>query len=141
MRRTLTAFTLIGLMACGDAAEQQAATRAQVLGAGGDVLLEVAIQVAETEDALREGLRSLPQLAQDEGLLLLFPVETTICITNSGVPYPIDVLYASASRQVIAVETIPADAPGPYCHPNTAMALELRGDALRFTNPVKLRLF
>ncbi len=91
-------------MACGDAAEQQAATQAQVLGAGGDVLLEVAIQVAETEDALREGLRSLPQLAQDEGLLLLFPVETTICITNSGVPYPIDVLYASASRQVIAVE-------------------------------------
>jgi len=141
MKRALAGLALIGLVACGDEAVEQGATRAQILDASGDVLLEVAIQVAETEDALREGLRRYPPLAQDEGLLLLFPVETTICITNTGVPYPIDVLYASATRQVIAVETIPADAPGPYCHPQTAMALELRGDTLQSTNPAKIQLF
>ncbi|MDH3200968.1 MAG: DUF192 domain-containing protein [Myxococcales bacterium] len=137
----MAALALIGLAACGDAGAEQGATRAQILNANGDVLLEVAIWVAETEDELREGLRRYPPLAQDEGLLLLFPVETTICITNTGVPYPIDVVYASADRQVIAVETIPADAPGHYCHPQTAMALELQGGALRSTNPVKLQLF
>lgn len=140
MKRVWASLALIGLVACGDSAAEQRATLAQILDASGDVLLEVAIQVAETEDALREGLRRYPPLAQDEGLLLLFPVETTICITNAGVPYPIDVLYASATRQVIAIETIPADATGPYCHPQTAMALELRGDTLRSTNPAKLQL-
>ena len=141
MRRALTALTLIGLVACGDGAGEPGATRAQILSTNGDVLLEVAIRVAETEDALREGLRLYPPLAQDEGLLLLFPVETTICITNTGVPYPIDVVYASADRQVIAVETIPADAPGPYCHAQVAMALEVLGDSLRSIKPAKLRLF
>lgn len=140
MKRSWAVLVFLGLVACGDDGAEQA-MRARILGASGDVLLEVAVHLAETEDELRDGLGRYPPLAQDEGLLLLFPVETTACITNTGIAYPIDVLYASANRQVIAVESIPADAPGPYCHPRTAMVLELQGGALQSTNPSKLQLF
>lgn len=131
---------LVGSWACGDGGAEQPA-RAQVLSDNGEILLEVAVELAETEEELRDGLRRYPPLAQDEGLLLLFPIETTVCIANAGVAYPIDALFVSANRQVIALESIPANAPDPYCHPETAMVLELRGGALASTNPSKLRLF
>ncbi len=139
--RPLASLALLCLVACGAEAAEQGPTRARVLDASGDTLLEVAIEVAQTEEARREGLRSYPPLTAQQGLLLLFPIETTVCITNTGVPYPIDLLYASATRQVIAIETIPANAAGPYCHPQTAMALELQGDTLHPTNPAELQLF
>lgn len=131
---------LVGLWACGDRSAEQP-MRAQVLSESGDILLEVAVVLAETEEELLNGLRLYPPLAQDEGLLLLFPVETTVCITNAEIAYPIDVLFVSTQRQVIAMERIPADAAGPYCHPQTAMVLELQGGALRSTKPAELRLF
>jgi uncharacterized membrane protein (UPF0127 family) len=131
---------LLGLLACGDEGAGPP-TKAQILSESGEILLEVAVDLADTEEELQDGLRRFPPLAQDEGLLLLFPTETTVCIANAGIAYPIDVLYASADRQVIAVESVPADAPGPYCHPDTAMVLELRGGALQSTNPTELRVF
>ena len=74
--------------------------------------------------------------------LLVFPTEGTVCITNAGVPFAIDVVFVSAAGLVTATEpNIPADAPGPFCHPTTAMALELPGDTLHPLNYWKLELF
>ncbi|UCF48044.1 MAG: DUF192 domain-containing protein [Myxococcales bacterium] len=128
-----------GVTSCGDS---QSAQWGRLLDADGNVLLELEIAIAQTEYERHEGLRLHGPLAPNEGLLLVFPEEGRVCITNAGVPFPIDVIYLSADRQVIAIErNIPANAPGPYCHPTTQLVLELEGDTLPPFNYAKLELF
>jgi len=132
---------LLLLAATGSCGESQSTQRAHLLDPDGNVLLELEITLAETEYERQEGLRLHGPLAENEALLLVFPTETQVCITNTGVPFPIHVLYLSASQQVIATEpNIPPNAPGPYCHP-AQLALELRGDTLPPFNYAKLELF
>jgi uncharacterized membrane protein (UPF0127 family) len=132
---------LLVTTACGEPdAPPSSVDKAQILDAQGQLLLEVFVDLVEDEAALREGLRAYPMLAVDEGLLLSFPVETNICITNSGVPYPIEALFVSAIRQVIAVESFSSGEPGPTCHAGTAMVLELRAGVLGQSEPASLRL-
>lgn len=124
---------------CSDGEPQQ---RGALLDREGRVQLEVTIAIADTEHARQEGLRLHGPLARGEALLLLFPTEGTVCITNAGVLFAIDVVYLSSNGLVTATERgIPPDAPGPYCHPGTAMTLELPGDTLRPLNYWKLLLF
>ena len=83
----------------------------RLLDADGNVLLELEIAIAKTEHERQEGLR-------------------------------LHVIYLSAARRVIATErNIPANAPGPYCHPTTQLALELNGGTLSALNYAKLELF
>jgi uncharacterized membrane protein (UPF0127 family) len=138
MKRTIALVLLIGLTSCG---ESQAAQRARLLDANGKVQLELEIAIAETEYERQEGLRLHGPLAEKEALLLIFPREAQVCISNTGVPFPIHVLYISATHQITATEpNIPPNAPGPYCHP-AHLALELRGDTLPPLNYAKLELF
>jgi len=138
MNKAITLLLLAGTAACG---ESQPAQRARLLDANGNVQLELEIALADTEYERQEGLRLHGPLDKNEALLLIFPRETQVCITNSGVPFPIDVVYLSATRQVIATEpNIPPNAPGPYCH-QAQLALELNGDTLRPLNYAKLELF
>jgi uncharacterized membrane protein (UPF0127 family) len=138
MKRTVALLLLAGLASCGEA---QPAQRARLLDADGNVQLELEIVIAETEYERQEGLRLHSPLAKNEALLMIFPKQTQVCITNTGVPYPIDVLYLSASGHLIATElNIPPNTPGPYCHP-AQLALELRGDTLPPLNYAKLELF
>lgn len=139
MKNAIRFLLLLGSIGCG---ETEATPRARLLDQHGNVQLELTIVMAETDYERQEGLRLHGPLAENEALLLVFPKETQVCITNAGVPFPIDVVYLSATRQVIATELqIPADAPGPYCHPNTQLALELNGDTLHPLNYSKLDLF
>lgn len=127
------------MVSCGDSEPGQ---RARLIDSEGRVQLELTITVADTEHTRQEGLRLHGPLATNEGLLLVFPTETTVCITNAGVPFPIDVVYLTADAVVTAMErNIPPDADGPFCRPNTAMALELAGDTLQPLNYAKLVLF
>jgi uncharacterized membrane protein (UPF0127 family) len=139
MKNAICFLMLLGSIGCG---ETEPTPRARLLDQHGSVQLELTIAMAETDYERQEGLRLHGPLAENEALLLVFPKETQVCITNAGVPFPIDVVYLSATRQVIAIELqIPADAPGPYCHPNTQLALELNGDTLHPLNYSKLDLF
>ena len=138
MSKAITVLLLAGMLGCGDS---QPSPRARLLDGHGNVQLELEITLAETEYERQEGLRLRGPLAANEALLLVFPKESRVCISNLGVPFPIDVVYLSATRQVIATElSIPAHAPGPYCH-QAQLALELNGDRLRDLNYVKLELF
>jgi uncharacterized membrane protein (UPF0127 family) len=138
--KNVVAFLLLAVIAaCGN---DQTTQRGLLLDASGHVQLELAITIADTEYERQEGLRLHGPLSENSALLLVFPIETKVCITNTGVPFPIDLLFLSASQEVIASqEHIPANATGPYCHPNTAMVLELQGDALQPLNYAKLELF
>ena len=142
-RRTILVSVMLLTMtlgACGDASDPTTMQRVELVDANGVTVIAVDAWVADTFEALVDGLRRYPTLGEHEGLLMVFPSETQVCITNAGVPYPIDIAYVSASRQVIAVETLGADERGPICHPGTAWVLEVRGDALSGTRPEALRL-
>jgi len=142
VRRALTLPVLCLAVWIPSCADGEVATRGRLLDREGDVQLELAITIADTEHTRQEGLRLHGPLGDGEALLLVFPNEGTVCITNAGVPFPIDVVFVSSSGLVAAVEPhIPADAPGPFCHPHTAMALELPWDTLRPLNYWKLELF
>ena len=138
MKKAIALLLLIGVAGCG---ESQPAQRARLLDADGNVQLELEIAIAETEYERQEGLRLHGPLAENEALLLVFPKEAQVCITNTGVPFPIQVLYISTTHQITAAEPhIPPNAPGPYCHP-ARLALELNGDTLPPFNYAKLELF
>jgi uncharacterized membrane protein (UPF0127 family) len=138
MKKTIALLLLIGVAGCG---ESQPAQRARLLDADGNVQLELVLAIAETEYERQEGLRLHGPLAENEALLLIFPRESEVCITNAGVPFPIQVLYISTTHQITAAEPhIPPNAPGPYCHP-ARLALELNGDTLPPLNYAKLELF
>ena len=138
MKKAIALLLLIGVAGCG---ESQPAQRARLLDADGNVQLELVLAIAETEYERQEGLRLHGPLAENEALLLVFPKEAQVCITNTGVPFPIQVLYISTTHQITAAEPhIPSNAPGPYCHP-ARLALELNGDTLPPFNYAKLELF
>ena len=127
-----------GLAGCG---AEEPPRRAQLVDADGNVLMTLTLAVADTEYERREGLRLHGPLAQDEALLMTFPSETRVCITNAGVPFSIDILFLAMAGQVVGAERgIPANAPGPYCHP-AQQVLELQGDSLPTLNQAKLELF
>ena len=139
MRKAIALLLLVGLASCGESPSTQ---RGRLVDAEGNIVLELQIALAETEYERQEGLRLHGPLAKNEALLLVFPAETQVCITNAGVPFPIHALYFSASQQRIATEpNIPANAPGPYCRPATQLVLELKGDTLPPLNYSKLELF
>jgi uncharacterized membrane protein (UPF0127 family) len=140
VNKAVPLLVLAGIAGCGQ--DPLPSQRGRLLDAEGNAALELDIAVAETEYQRQEGLRLYGPLADGEALLLIFPAETTVCINNAGVPFPIDVLYLSADRRVIAAELdIPPNAKGPYCHPKTQLALELNGNALVNPNYSKLELF
>jgi uncharacterized membrane protein (UPF0127 family) len=139
MKRAVVLLTLmIGVAGCG---EPGSGTRGRLLDANGQAGLELELVVVETELAREEGLRSFGPLGPDQGLLLSFPRTGDVCISNRGVGFPIDVVYLSATRQVIGTErNIPAEAQGPFCHGGAQMVLELRGGTLGALNYSKLEL-
>jgi uncharacterized membrane protein (UPF0127 family) len=135
-------IALLLLVAIGSCGNDQTTHHGLLVDANGEVQLELEITIARTEYERQEGLRLHGPLAENAALLLVFPTEAEVCISNAGVPFPIDVLFLSASGHVIAAQTnIPADSNGLYCHPNTAMALELPGDTVLSSNHSKLELF
>lgn len=139
MKKGVTALFVVTLLSCG---QSQPAATARLLDSEGEVVLELRVSLAETEYELQEGLRLHGTLAGDEALALLFPQETEVCIGNSGVPFPIDVLYVSASSEIVASQSnIPPNAPGPYCQARTKIALELNGGSLPSYTQLKLELF
>ena len=133
MKRVTALLLLICATGCGESLPAQ---RARLLDADGNVQLELEIAIAETEYERQEGLRLHGPLAEDEALLLVFPKEAQVCITNTGVPFPIHVLYISATHQVTAIRTPRSpQRPRPLLPPRPAGAGTERGHS----RPLQLR--
>lgn len=73
-----------------------------VVSIGDPVVLEVSVRRAETAAERTDGLRA-KTLGPGEGLLLVFPVEDELCITNAGVSQSIDALFIDADGAVTRV--------------------------------------
>ena len=70
---------------------------------GDPVALEVSVRRAEAAAERMAGLRG-DSLVPGEGLLLVFPVEDELCITNAGVEQSIDAVFIDGSAAVTTVE-------------------------------------
>ncbi|MFK8003936.1 MAG: DUF192 domain-containing protein, partial [Polyangiales bacterium] len=88
--------------------------QAEVLS-GGETVLSVEVDLAESEDARRSGLRDYSSLSPEQGLLLVFPGVSEVCITNRGVAFAIDAVFVEAGR-VSAVESFGAEEDSLRCH-------------------------
>lgn len=102
--------------------------------AGAEV--EVDVKVAETDDARRRGLMEVTELPEGTGMLFLFEEERTSGFWMWNTLVELDIAFAAADGEIVAVETMvpcetsradcPVTAPGaPY-----ATALEVAGDSL-----------
>lgn len=138
----LFAIGLLAVTGCGEPATIPTTELLEigVTDATGAVRLEIEATAVSDEADLRQGLLGRPALLPGEGFLLLFPIETNICINNLAVNYPIEALFLTASRQVIAIESLEARAPQPICHLSTGMVLELPAGSLEGFEPAAIRL-
>ncbi|MFT5352896.1 MAG: uncharacterized membrane protein (UPF0127 family) [Polyangiales bacterium] len=87
--------------------------RGEVRG-GGETKLSVELDLAETEEERRTGLRAYASLSPEQGLLLVFPGPSEVCITNAGVAFGIDAVFVDAG-DVTAVESFAAGEATPRC--------------------------
>lgn len=99
-----------------------------VVAIGEPVALSVRVRRAETAAERMEGLRG-KTLAPGEGLLLVFPVEDELCITNAGVTQPIDAVFIGEELAVTHVERAVAADDGTLRCARARWILEVRADA------------
>ena len=140
MRNLALALASFGFLACGDdlgeLPGELSTVELQVLDTNGDVQLAVIAELAETAEARTIGLGNHEPLTSDEGLLLVFPSATRVCIWNQPVPFDIDVIFISADRRVIAVErALPAGDSTVHCHDTTRMVLEVAASVANNVSP------
>lgn len=82
--------------------------------------LRFVVTVAEDEDARRRGLMGSSRLEENEGLLLVFPGPSEVCLVNSGVDFAIDAVFIvdgedGGLRVGEVLAGIAANDPEPRC--------------------------
>jgi uncharacterized membrane protein (UPF0127 family) len=128
----LAALGSIGAVAVGSGCDDDC--ERWVLGQD-EAHVAVCVTRATTADERRRGLVGRG-LDDGEGLLLVFPFEGEVCITNEGVGLAIDILWLDARGTITAIErAVAAGAPGPWCHAPAAFVLELRAGAAAAVAP------
>lgn len=80
---------------------------------GDALLVDVRVSIARDEDARRRGLRGLA-LERDEGLWIVFPATSEVCLVNDGVAIDVDAIFVIDGR-VEGVARLPSDDPNPVC--------------------------
>ena len=77
-----------------------------------------------------------PPLGPGQGLLLLFPGTSEVCIENVGVDQAIDAIFVDARGDVIQIErAIPARDERARCVPETRAVLEVLAGAAGGARP------
>ncbi|MCA9531649.1 MAG: DUF192 domain-containing protein [Myxococcales bacterium] len=107
---------------CADAPSPQA----RVVGPDGAPRLAVRVELAVTPAERVRGLRGHAPLGPRDGLLIVTPGPSELCIVNDGVSFAIDEVFARADGVVAAVEReVAAGDPTPHCHEGIQSVLEV----------------
>jgi uncharacterized membrane protein (UPF0127 family) len=61
------------------------------------------VDIADTPDKWLSGLRKTDDLADNEGMLFLFPYEDVRAFTTTGMKFTIDIIYFNSSYTVIGM--------------------------------------
>lgn len=84
---------------------------------------------ARESDTRARGLSGAPALADDQAMVLDFPVVDEACITNRDVAFGIVAIYAGPAGEVLAVESFSAHDARIVCHDGVLTVVELGGGA------------
>ncbi len=116
------------LVGCGCDGEVEV----QVLSDSGQERLTVCAALAQSASARKTGLRGSDGLANHQGLVLVFPAESEVCLVNQGVGFSIDAVLADEQGEVVGLErAIVADDPELRCHPQVLHVLEVAAGVAR----------
>ena len=90
---------------CGgdDLPNAVASNRAIVTVSSGDAQATVTVEIAATEKQRQQGLMLRQSMAEDAGMIFLFPAETTVGFWMRNTYLPLDIAYIDASGKVLEV--------------------------------------
>lgn len=71
----------------------------------GTVLAEVTLEVADSREERRHGLMNRTELAENHGMLFVFPGERKLEFWMKNTLIPLDMIFIDANRTVVNVET------------------------------------
>jgi uncharacterized protein len=129
MKNTMTItvlFLLVGLFACGGDPRVVIQTRA-----GKDVAFEV--EIADTPAKREMGFQYRRELADDHGMIFVFPSESVLTFWMKNTPIPLDMIFIGGDLKIVGIvrEAVPftlsarsVDAPSRY-------VLEIKGGLAR----------
>jgi uncharacterized protein len=125
MKNTMTItvlFLLVSLFACGGDPRVVIQTRA-----GKDVAFEV--EIADTPAKREMGFQYRRELADDRGMIFVFPSESVLTFWMKNTPIPLDMIFIGGDLKIVGIvrEAVPftlsarsVDAPSRY-------VLEIKG--------------
>jgi uncharacterized membrane protein (UPF0127 family) len=130
--RLLALICVIGLLpaACSDSnppAAQVLPETPLTIEQGGQVQ-HITVEVASTEPQRETGLMWRQEMADDHGMLFVFPSDTKTGFWMKNTYIPLDIAYVWKAGEVLAIvhgkplDTTTLDPPGPYRY-----ALEMNG--------------
>jgi uncharacterized protein len=129
MKNTMTItvlFLLVSLFACGGDPRVVIQTRA-----GKDVAFEV--EIADTPAKREMGFQYRRELADDHGMIFVFPSESVLTFWMKNTPIPLDMIFIGGDLKIVGIvrEAVPftlsarsVDAPSRY-------VLEIKGGLAR----------
>jgi uncharacterized protein len=113
----LTAFLL--LAACGEEADRRTAQDDPTVEGetipfrhdgdlqfvrDGEPVIDIAIEIAETEEARTRGLMQRESLPDRSGMLFIFDDETPRSFWMANTPLALDIMFASADSQIVTIQ-------------------------------------
>lgn len=115
---------LLALVAvsCADDGLPKAKTsdRAVVTVSAGEVSARVTVEIASTEKQRQQGLMLRQSMAEDAGMLFLFPTDTTVGFWMRNTYLPLDIAYIDSLGKVLEIrraqplDETPLTPKGPY---------------------------
>lgn len=93
------------------------------LAGDGSARAAVRIEIAEDEASRTQGLMGRRQMAEDQGMLFIFPDEDYRSFWMANTPLPLDIIYVNRDREIVTIqrntvpyseESIPSTAPATY---------------------------
>ncbi|MCZ7556595.1 MAG: DUF192 domain-containing protein [Bacteroidia bacterium] len=91
--------------------------------ASGQNLVEISVEIAESEEARTQGLMGRTRMGERQGMLFLFPNEEYRSFWMANTPLPLDILYVNSALRIVTIrrntvpfseESIPSSAPAQY---------------------------
>ena len=112
----------LAAVSCGDDGLPKATTfdRATVTVSAGGVSAKVTVELAATERQREQGLMLRQSMAEDAGMLFLFPTDTTVGFWMRNTYLPLDIAYIDSSGRVLEIrraqplDETPLAPKGPY---------------------------
>ncbi len=97
-----------------------------------DITASFSLETVTTYEQRQKGLSGRMSLAQDRAMLFVFDGESRRCIWMKDMQFPIDIVWLSGSKQIVAIErnVSPSTYPSSFCHDDSHYVLEFAAGAV-----------